>query len=72
MYFNDHSPPHFHAKYSGNEALFDFSGTKIEGNLPNHATELVETWISLHRSELEQNWQRARNHQKLHSIEPLE
>ena len=21
MYFNDHNPPHFHAKYSGDEAI---------------------------------------------------
>ena len=26
MYFNDHNPPHFHAKYAESEALFDFSG----------------------------------------------
>jgi len=23
MYFNDHNPPHFHAKYAESEALFD-------------------------------------------------
>ncbi|WP_206696881.1 DUF4160 domain-containing protein [Marinomonas algicola] len=26
MYFNDHNPPHFHAKYSDYEALFSFDG----------------------------------------------
>ena len=35
MYFMDHNPPHLHAKYAGFEALFDFSGELIEGELLN-------------------------------------
>lgn len=31
MYFNDHNPSHFHAKYSGYEALFNFEGEILEG-----------------------------------------
>ncbi len=26
MYFNDHNPPHLHAKYADEEALFTFDG----------------------------------------------
>jgi len=72
MYFNDHNPPHFHAKYSGSEALFSFSGDIIEGSLPNRASTLVKDWILLHRSELEDNWVKARAGEPLSSIDPLE
>ncbi len=33
MYFYDPKPPHFHAKYSAYEALFDFNGEIIEGEI---------------------------------------
>ncbi len=72
MYFNDHNPPHLHAKYSGYEALFDFEGSIIEGELPGRAVTFVEDWIGLHQTELEGNWQRARAGQPLNYIAPLE
>ena len=25
MFFDDHNPPHFHAQYSGHEAVIDFA-----------------------------------------------
>ena len=33
MFYDDHNPPHFHAEYSGNKAVFDFQGNIIKGNL---------------------------------------
>lgn len=69
---HDHNPPHFHAKYSGHEALFDFKGDIIEGNLPNRASKLVKDWISLHSDELEANWSKARSGEPLSPVEPLE
>ena len=49
MYFNDHNPPHLHAKYSGDEARYDFDGNVLEGKLSNRASNIVKEWISLHR-----------------------
>ncbi len=72
MYFNDHNPPHFHAKYSGEEALFNFSGELLEGNLPKRAVKFVKEWISYHQAELEENWEKARLGEPLNNIEPLE
>ena len=72
MYFDDHNPPRFHAKYSGDEALFDFGGNIIDGELPNRASRLVKDWIQLHKDELVANWTRARNGEPLSPIEPLE
>ena len=72
MYFNDHNPPHLHAKYSGDEARFDFDGNMLEGALPRRASKIVVEWIVLHREELNDNWERARTGQPLLPIEPLE
>jgi len=72
MYFNDHNPPHFHAKYSGYEALFNFDGVLLEGELPKRASKFVKEWISYHKSELENNWVKAKSGQPLDYIAPLE
>ena len=72
MYFNDHNPPHFHAKYSGYEALFAFDGSILEGGMPKRAILFVQEWITLHKSELEENWNRAKAGQPLIDIAPLE
>ena len=72
MYFNDHNPPHLHAKYSGLEALFNLDGFALQGNLPPRAEQMVREWISLHRIELEQNWARAKAGLDLQPIAPLE
>ena len=72
MYFNDHNPPHFHAKYAGSEALFTFDGNILEGSLPKRAEKFVKEWLVQHRAEIEQNWDNARNGEPLNPIEPLE
>ena len=72
MYFNDHNPPHFHAKYSGYEALFAFDGRILEGNLPKRASAFVQERIAIHQAELEENWSRAKAGEPLNDIAPLE
>ncbi|WP_419810893.1 DUF4160 domain-containing protein [Bacterioplanoides sp.] len=72
MYFNDHNPPHFHAKYSGHEAIFSFDGDILEGGLPKRAVKFVQEWIAHHKPELEQNWLLAQAGEPLNDIEPLE
>ncbi|MEM9446672.1 MAG: DUF4160 domain-containing protein [Verrucomicrobiota bacterium] len=72
MYFNDHSPPHFHAEYGSNEILVNINTLEImEGNFPRRAKNLVMEWAMEHREELRQNWERAANRKQLHRIEPL-
>lgn len=72
MYFNDHNPPHFHAKYSGYEAIFGFDGQIIEGEIPKRAVKFVQEWITYHHTELEQNWEKARAGEPLDYITPLD
>ncbi|MGZ9003958.1 MAG: DUF4160 domain-containing protein [Burkholderiales bacterium] len=51
MYYNDHAPPHFHAKYGGDEATIRIdNGDVIEGSLSTRAKRLVEEWRLLHQA----------------------
>jgi hypothetical protein len=73
MYYNDHSPPHFHAKYGGDQASLRIdNGEILEGTLGARALRLVEDWRSLHQAELLQDWMRAQARQPLNKIEPLD
>lgn len=72
MYFGDHNPPHFHAKYGNSEALIsldDFS--IIEGNIPQRALSMVIEWAAIHKRELETNWQLVAHYKLPEKIEPL-
>ena len=72
MFFQDHSPPHFHAEYQGHEALFDIQTCEvIKGKLPKRAKMLVIEWILEHRQELMTNWEKARIPKPLDDIDPL-
>ncbi|MBK8432701.1 MAG: DUF4160 domain-containing protein [Chloroflexi bacterium] len=65
-------PPHFHAEYSGNEALYEIRTLRVvKGWLPRRAHNLVIEWADTHRSELMANWDRARQGLTPFDIDPL-
>ncbi len=73
MYYNDHQPPHFHAEYGEHEALYVIETLEtLRGSLPRRAHALVIEWATLHRAELRENWERARQQRPLSEIEGLE
>ena len=73
MYYKDHAPPHFHAKYAGERAAFAISDLQIiEGSLQRRAISLVLEWAFLHRNELMENWHRAERREDLIKIRPLD
>lgn len=73
MYYNDHSPPHFHARYGGQHAVFEIDTLGlIVGSLSPRVLGLVTEWAALHRKELMKNWNLARQNKPLGSIKPLE
>lgn len=73
LYWNDHAPPHFHAKYSGDEAVIDIeNGNVLKGFLSKRALALVEEWRRAHKNELIEDWELARQKKSLHDIAPLE
>jgi hypothetical protein len=72
MYWNDHPPPHFHAKYGGTEAVIEIESGKSFGHLPPRVMSLVQEWRVLHENELMENWRAAMNRVAMKNIEPLE
>jgi hypothetical protein len=73
MYWNDHPPAHFHAEYSGDEALVGVQPIRVlEGDLPRRARSLVYEWAAEHQEELLRCWELAREPAPLPQIAPLE
>ena len=72
IYYNDHPPMHFHAKYGEYEVTVDLQDGSVAGQLPARALRNVLRWYSLHRAELVNNWNLAQERKPLIRIEPLE
>jgi hypothetical protein len=72
MFYNDHSPPHFHARYGSEKAIISIESlTVLEGELSPRALGLVTEWAARHRAELTDDWNLARAQSPLKPIEPL-
>lgn len=72
MYHKEHPPPHFHAKYGNQTAVFSIQDLRIiEGALPVRVISLVLEWAFEHREELMENWKLATAKKQLHKIKPL-
>ena len=72
MFFNDHTPPHFHARYGEFEATIQISTLEvIQGELPRRALNLVQEWAMIHREELLDDWRLCRDNTLPAKIEPL-
>jgi hypothetical protein len=73
MFYNDHSPPHFHVRYGDDKAIIAIESLRLlEGKLKPRTLGLVIEWASLHQAELMDDWQPARAMQPLKSIQPFE
>jgi phosphomannomutase len=72
MFFNDHTPPHFHAEYGGEEVIIAIGNlATISGKLPARAMGLLIEWATLHQAELHEQWERMRRHEAPSKIDPL-
>ncbi len=72
MFFNDHAPPHFHARYAEFEATIDINSLEVlQGQLPHRALSLVQEWAMIHRDELLEDWRLCRENTPPAKIEPL-
>jgi hypothetical protein len=73
MYYNDHEPPHFHARYGEWRAVISIPFLVVlSGRLPPRALGLVLEWAVIHREELVADWHLARDQRPLEPIDPLE
>lgn len=72
MFFEDHNPPHFHARYAGSKVAIEIESLRVlEGQLPPRALGLVIEWASQHKNELLENWELAKIYQAPNKIDPL-
>ena len=70
--FSEHNPPHFHAKYGGQEVAILINEIEVlEGSIPSRQLKMLIGWAELHQEELAENWLLASQKQELFPIEPL-
>lgn len=73
MYYDDHAPPHFHARYGGEQAAIEIQSLGVlEGKLPPRVLGLIVEWAVQHQAELLDNWAAARRDEPLRRIQPLQ
>jgi uncharacterized protein DUF4160 len=73
MFFDDHAPPHFHARYGGDEVVIQINPVGVlRGKFPPRALSLVIEWTQKYQQNLMEDWNRAANNKKLHKIPPLD
>jgi len=70
--YDEHPPPHFHARYGDGRATIALDGAVLAGTLPRRALGLVRRWARLHRTELSSDWDLARRGEPLLPIAPLD
>lgn len=74
VYINwrEHRPPHFHAKYGGDEVIISINELEVlEGGMPSKQLKMLLGWAAFHQEELIENWNLAEQQQDLFAIEPL-
>ena len=71
MNYNDHDPPHFHARHQFQEVLVDIHTGAVTGEMSRRALLMLSDWAEQHHEELLENWNRARERLPLVPIPPL-
>ena len=72
MFYRDHNPPHFHAVYTDFEGIIDIEKNEIIGGyIPSRVLGIVTEWSAIHKAELMDNWEIARQQESLKDIAPL-
>lgn len=69
--FLDHNPPHFHAKYGDQKVIIEIESGIVKGEMSERALRLIFEWLDMHREELKQAWEKAKNGEQPNKIEPL-
>ncbi len=70
--WREHSPPHFHATYGGEEVIVSINDIEVlEGGIPKKQLKMLLGWAAFHQDELIENWELAEKMQELFKIEPM-
>lgn len=72
MYYGDHSPPHFHARYGEFQAVYGLNPLFVmRGRLPSRAHNLVLEWVAENRKALDTAWRCVQGGESPSAIPPL-
>ena len=71
MNYNDHLPPHFHARYQDQEVTVEIETGLVQGRMSRRELRMILEWSEKYQPELMVNWERARTSQSLQSVPPL-
>ncbi len=72
MFWREHNPPHFHAKYGDDEVVVEIESGKVSGEMSKRALMMVQAWREEHKEELMSDWKLAEQKKALFPIKPLE
>ncbi len=72
MFWREHEPAHFHAKYGDEETVIEIETGKVSGKISQRALNLIQDWRELHKEELLQDWELSKQRRQLNRINPLE
>jgi len=71
MNYNDHLPPHFHARYQDQEIIVQIESGLVQGKMSRRALRMVLEWSEKYQEELMRNWELARARKPLEPVPPL-
>ena len=71
MNYNDHDPPHFHARYQDQQVTIEIQTGVVKGKMSKRALRMLFEWSERCHEELTRNWERARERKPLEKIPPL-
>ena len=72
MFWREHEPAHFHAKYGEDEITVEIETGKVNGKMTSRALALVQEWRKAHLEELKKEWILVKSKKPLFPIKPLE
>jgi hypothetical protein len=49
MFYNEHNPPHFHARYGDFKVSVEIKTGIVKGRFPKRALEFVLEWYGIHK-----------------------
>ena len=71
MNYNDHQPPHFHARYQEQEVTIEIQTGIVQGKMSRRALRMLFEWSDKYQEELMRNWELARERRPLEKIPSL-
>ncbi|MBF0593454.1 MAG: DUF4160 domain-containing protein [Candidatus Omnitrophica bacterium] len=72
IFWREHDPAHFHARYGEDEVIVEIESGKVLGKMSPRALSLVQEWRQIHQDELRKEWELAKSKKQLFPIKPLE